>query len=112
MAGHYLSKFRHATSSCSPRWNHTAPRDAGRRASGDRGGAPPGDGRVHWLAYAYLGPVHLCAGRIAAGTVHGVTVLEAARMRLLCVDMERAPFAQDLAVVEVSPLLRESIEAL
>jgi AraC-like DNA-binding protein/quercetin dioxygenase-like cupin family protein len=49
---------------------------------------------------------------IAAGTVHGVTVLESARMRLLCVEMARAPFAQDLEVVEVSPLLRESIEAL
>ncbi|WP_395399917.1 AraC family transcriptional regulator [Pseudoduganella sp. UC29_106] len=49
---------------------------------------------------------------IAAGTMHGVTVLESARMRLLCVDMARAPFAQDLEVVEVSPLLRESIEAL
>lgn len=49
---------------------------------------------------------------IAAGTVHEVTVLEAARMRLLCVAMERSPFAQDCEVVEVSPLLRESIEAL
>jgi len=49
---------------------------------------------------------------IAAGTMHEVTVLEAAHMRLLCVDMERSPFAADLTVVEVSPLLRESIEAL
>lgn len=49
---------------------------------------------------------------IAAGTPHDVTVLEKARMRLLCVSTERSPFAQDCTVVEVSPLLRESIEAL
>jgi AraC-like DNA-binding protein/quercetin dioxygenase-like cupin family protein len=49
---------------------------------------------------------------IAAGTVHEVVVLEKARMRVLCVANERSPFAQDCSVVEVSPLLRESIEAL
>ncbi|MGO4376973.1 helix-turn-helix transcriptional regulator [Pseudoduganella sp. RAF19] len=49
---------------------------------------------------------------IEAGTMHEVTVLEAASMRLLCVDMARSPFARNLEVVEVSPLLRESIEAL
>jgi len=49
---------------------------------------------------------------IEAGTPHEVISLEAAHMRLLCVATERSPFARDLEVVEVSPLLRESIEAL
>ncbi|MDC8758463.1 helix-turn-helix domain-containing protein [Janthinobacterium fluminis] len=49
---------------------------------------------------------------IAPHVVHGVTMLEKTRLRPLCILPERAPFADECKVLEVSALLRELIVAL